>query len=143
GNKYFDETETINYWENGGEGNFPNNGTQNVPGMANDGTNDDNYSLEILTYLNLPAGRITMGVNSDDGFRTSVHSGTPVGNPVIALGQFDNGRGVADTLFTFQVEKAGIYPFRTVYFEGGGDSAVEWFTVTPDGTQHLINDTSD
>lgn len=64
GNSYLDETGVINYWDNGGEGNFPNNGAQNVPGGGG-----DNYSLEIFTILDLPAGTLTMGVNSDDGFR--------------------------------------------------------------------------
>jgi hypothetical protein len=41
------------------------------------------------------------------------------------------------------VEKAGVYAFRTIYEEGGGDAAVEWFSQTPDNKNHLINDSSD
>ncbi len=143
GNKYLDESGVIDYWNSGGEGNFPNNATQNVPGLANDGANDDNYSIEAFTFLDLPAGKVTMGVNSDDGFRVYV---VPTGDPRdkgIPLGQFDAGRGVADTIFDLSVEKAGVYPFRMIYEEGGGDSAVEWFSVTPDGNKHLINDAAD
>src|SRR5438132_3329100 len=144
GNSYFDETGTINYWNSGGEGNFPNNGTQNVPGLANDGTNDDNYTLEVFALLDLPAGTVTMGVNSDDGFRVqALESPDPREKIRITLGQFDGGRGVADTTFDIAVPKAGLYPFRMVYEEGGGDSAVEWFTVTADGNKHLINDSAD
>src|SRR5207248_1367683 len=61
----------------------------------------------------------------------------------LVLGQFDAGRGVADTQFQFVVDKAGVYPFRMIWEEGGGDAACEWFTVTPDRTRHLINDSSD
>jgi hypothetical protein len=144
GNKYFAETGVIDYWNSGGEGNFPNSGTQNVPGLANDGTNDDNYSLEIFTFLTLPAGKLTMGVNSDDGFRTYVVPTADPRDKGVPVGQFDGGRGVANTLFELTVEKAGVYPFRTIYEEGGGDSAVEWFTVDADGTTfHLINDPND
>lgn len=140
---YFDETGTINYWNTGGQGNFTNNDTQNTPGLANDGSNDDNYSLEVVTYLDLPAGTIKIGVNSDDGFRVSSFSGDPRDQFATRLGQFEGGRGVSDTTFTFVVEKAGVYPFRLVYEEGGGDSAVEWFSVTSDNKKILINDSSD
>lgn len=143
GNSYYDETGPIDYWNTGGQGNFTNNDTQNTPGLANDGTNDDNYSLEVITYLDLPAGALTMGVNSDDGFRVSVFSGDPRDRFSTTLGQFDGGRGVANTDFTFVVEKAGTYPFRLIYEEGGGDAAVEWYMVRTDNTRHLINNASD
>src|SRR2546422_7184093 len=55
GNSYFDEPGTINYWNNGGEGNFPNNGVQNTPGLANDGSDDDSYAIEAFAILDLPA----------------------------------------------------------------------------------------
>lgn len=144
GNKYLDETGVINYWDSGGEGNFPNDGTKNVPGLPGD-VNNDNYSLEVFTVLDLPAGTVTLGVNSDDGFRVQALS---VPDPrsrsgSLNLGQFDGGRGVADTTFQISVPAAGLYPFRLVYEEGGGDSAVEWFSVASDGTKHLLNDSSD
>ncbi|MBI4657700.1 MAG: hypothetical protein HY735_02420, partial [Verrucomicrobia bacterium] len=143
GNSYFDETGTINYWNSSGQGNFTNNDTQNTPGLANDGTDDNSYSLEIITFLELPAGETTMGVNSDDGFRVySALSPNPIDAFAPILGEFDAGRGVGDTTFTVVAEKAGVYPFRMIYEEGGGGSAVEWFTVKPDGTKVLINDTA-
>ena len=145
GNSYFDETGTINYWNTGGEGNFPNDGNQNTPGLANDGSNDDSYAIEAFAILDLPAGALTMGVNSDDGFRiNALQSPDPREQfGVVRLGQFDGGRGVADTTFQIVVQQAGLYPVRLVYEEGGGDSAVEWFTVTLDATKHLINDSAD
>jgi hypothetical protein len=51
----------------GGQGNFPND-TPNVPGISSPG---DNFALEIITFIDLPAGVVKMGVNSDDGFRTA------------------------------------------------------------------------
>src|SRR5262249_32339643 len=104
----------------------------------------DSYSLEIFTLLDLPAGTVTMGVNSDDGFRVTALTIPDARNRLgINLGQFDGGRGAAPTVFKFDVAQAGIYPLRMIYFEGGGDAEVEWFTVSTDGTKHLINDASD
>ena len=145
GNSYFDETGVFDYWNSGGEGNFPNNATQNTPGLANDGTNDDSYSIEAFTVLDLPAGTIRMGVNSDDGFQVNALAAPDPRDKFgrIMLGQFDGGRGVADTTFDIKIDQAGFYPVRLVYEEGGGDAAVEWFTVGSDGTRHLINDASD
>jgi hypothetical protein len=58
------------------------------------------------------------------------------------LGEFNgNGRGSADTLFGVLVQKAGVYPLRCVYMEGGGGANVEWFAVI-DGEKILLNDTA-
>ncbi|MBI4660528.1 MAG: hypothetical protein HY735_16955 [Verrucomicrobia bacterium] len=143
GNSYFDETGPINYWNTGGQGNFTNSDTQNTPGLANDGTNDDSYSIEAIAYLDLPAGALTMGVNSDDGFRVTMFSGDPRDQFNLILGQFDGGRGVANSDFPFVVEKAGTYPFRLIYEEGSGDAAVEWYMLRTDNTRHLINNPDD
>ncbi len=60
------------------------------------------------------------------------------------LGSFDasGGRGSSDTLFSFYVNAAGVYPMRMVWCEGGGGANVEWFTVGADGTKVLLNDTA-
>lgn len=109
-----------------------------MPGVpAFDGT--DGLAAEVLTYLELPAGVITMGVNSDDGFRTT--AGVPLDVfQAVRLGEFDAGRGAADTIFSFVVEEAGVYAFRTLWEEGGGGANIEWFTVKADGTKVLVND---
>jgi len=98
----------------------------------------DNIAAEWLTFLDLKKGMYQMGVNSDDGFK--VTAGLNARDPFAAsLGQFDGGRGSADTLFNFYVDSDGIYPFRLIWYEGGGDANVEWFMVTPNG-KVLIND---
>lgn len=111
------------------------------PGL-NSAESTDGQAAEILTYLTLPAGTITMGVNSDDGFQTFAGP-----NPTdifgrVGLGGFEGGRGASDTTFTFVVQQAGTYPFRTIWENGGGDSNIEWFTVKEDGTKVLLNDTA-
>src|ERR1051325_3463025 len=82
-----------------------------------------------------------MIVNSDDGFRTAAGKNPrEVTNPT--LGEFNNGRGAADTVFYFYVPAAGIYGFRTVWCQGNGDANIEWSTVLADGRRALINDTA-
>ncbi|HAM70094.1 MAG TPA: hypothetical protein DCM86_00435 [Verrucomicrobiales bacterium] len=132
-----DTVINLNKSGGGGAGNFkPDLGMPGVP--ATDGSSDG-LAAEIITYLDLPAGVITMGVNSDDGFRTSAG----VLNDAlrrVTLGEYEGGRGAGDTIFTFTVPEAGIYPFRTSYEQGGGDANIEWFTVAQDGTKILLND---
>jgi len=114
-------------------GDFP--GDVQYPAMP--GTNGSivNFAMEAITYLSLTPGIYTFGVNSDDGFRLTCLDKT--------VGVFDAGRGAADTIFYFAVSQPGYYPFRLVYFQGTGAASLEWFSVNPDGTKVLINDTAD
>ncbi|HEX7860980.1 MAG TPA: hypothetical protein VF773_11670 [Verrucomicrobiae bacterium] len=100
---------------------------------------DNNLAYEIIAYLDLKKGAYTMGVNSDDGFKVTAG---PMAKDAFAtrLGFFDAGRGASDTLFDFVVDQDGIYPFRLLWFEGGGDASVEWFMVTSTGQKILLND---
>jgi hypothetical protein len=82
-----------------------------------------------------------MAVNSDDAFKTTAGIVGDVFASGTVLGFFDAGRGAADTLFYFNVQEAGVYPFRTLWTEFGGDSNVEWFTVNG-GQKVLINGTA-
>lgn len=110
-----------------------------MPGIPGTSFETDGIAVEIATFIELPRGYFTMGVNSDDGFRTT--AGFLKDSPLL-LGELDGGRSAADTLFSFAVEEAGVYAFRTVYLEGGGDASVEWFLVKPDSSRVLVNDTA-
>ncbi len=105
-------------------------------------TTGANFSMEVLTYVEFPsAGDYTMGVNSDDGFRVAVASLTPKDRlTAVTLGQFDGGRGKADTLFSFTVTQPGIYPMRVIYEQGGGDANISWFNVVTNdaGTNFVL-----
>jgi hypothetical protein len=46
-----------------------------------------------------------------------------------SLGVFNQGRGHEQTAFMFRVTKAGVYPFRLTWFEGGGGASVEWYMI--------------
>lgn len=101
----------------------------------------DHAAVEAMAYLELPAGIISMGVNSDDGFRLTL---SPVGALAdkfgLMIAEFDGGRGAANTQTRFVVQQAGRYAMRLMWYEGTGGFNCEWFTVQPDGTRVLIND---
>ena len=146
------ETGVINYNQDAPTaiGAFP--GDAPIPGipsatetpLAGEGASyTDNIAAEITTYIHFPeAGVYELFFNSDDGFRTTTHSG--VGEVLISqiVGQFDGGRGAADTMSLLYVPQAGYYPFRTVWFEGGGGANLEWSgrqTVPTATTRQLLN----
>lgn len=112
---------------------------EQMPGIPGINGSDEGIAAEILTYIELPAGTNTMIVNSDDGFRTTAGNLRDVFDGAVA-GEFSGGRGASDTIFRIVVEEAGIYPFRTVWEEGGGGANIEWKVVKSDGSRVLIND---
>ena len=143
---YFEITNVINLSRVDGDakGNFTQDLTgtpdQLEPGLNVADTDSNGQAAEILTYLTLPAGTNTMGVNSDDGFQTSTGANPSDAFGRVVLGECSCGRGATDTLFTFVVQQAGTYAFRTIWENGGGDSNIEWFTVDTNGTKVLVND---
>ena len=100
----------------------------------------DSSALEVLTYLQLAPGVYRMVVNSDDGFRVS-SAQDPKDRAGVVLGEFDDpaGRGIADSLFIFVVEKDGYYPFRLIWENGAGGASLEWFTQNVFGRKALVN----
>jgi len=114
---------------------------EQMPGIPGTTGFNDGIDAEVITFVELPAGVITMGVNSDDGFRSQAgYINVPADG--LFLGEFDGGRGAADTIFKFVVQDAGIYPIRTIWQEGASDANIEIFTVKADGTKVLVNDTA-
>ena len=113
-----------------------------IPGVDLGGVNPpdpNNFVIETVGYVRLSQGVHRWGFNSDDGFKISIALG-PYG---LLLGQFDGGRGAADTIFDFYVETAGDYPVRVLYWEGNGGANAEWFSqnfVTNE--KILISDTA-
>ncbi len=120
-------------------GNFqPDDQIPGIPGVT---AGDFGIVAEVTTYVDLPAGLITMGVNSRDGFRSQ---GGNIGKPTdgTLLGEFEGDRGATDSLFRFVVQDAGVYGLRTVWRQASGLTVLEWFTVKADGTKVLLNDTA-
>lgn len=124
---------------NGSNGNIQPD--EQMPGIPGTTGGIDGIVGEIITYVELPAGKTTMIVNSDDGFRTTCGRIPDIFQAQIA-GEYNAGRGASDTAFTVYVQEAGTYAFRTVWEEGGGGANVEWLSVKADGTKVLLNDTA-
>ena len=104
------------------------------------GDDPDNFVLETIAYVQLTRGLHRWGVNSDDGFKVTAAPGQPsvLG---VTLGEFNTGRGAADTLFDFVAEADGYYPIRLLWWEGNGGANCEWFSVNIDtGERFLIGD---
>ena len=118
-------------------GNFtPDDGMPGLPGLFGF---DDGIVAEIITFVELPAGLVTMGVNSEDGFRTQAGYLNNMADATL-MAEFDGARGPSDTIFRFIVDSAGIYPFRTLWMAADGGASVEWFSVNSEGTKVLLND---
>ncbi len=100
----------------------------------------DSAAAEILTWLDLPAGTNTFGVNSDDGFRFTLGGANPKDRFAAKVGEFNGGRGAADTLFSFTIAQAGLYAARCTWEQGTGGANIEMFSVQADGTRVLLND---
>ena len=87
-----------------------------------------------------------MGVNSDDGFSLATSQLNPKSSSTaLIVGQYNTTLSVGDTLFSFSVSQAGIYPFRLVYWNYTGGGGLLWFSVITNSTSTnyvLINDTN-
>ncbi len=134
----FEIPTVINLSQAGGDyGGFPTD--DQMPGIPGVNGMDDGIDAEITTFVDLPAGMITLGVTSDDAFRAQAGYLTVPADRML-LGEF---QGVSTTLMKCWVEEAGIYPLRVIYQEGGGDAYVELFSLKADGTTRvLLNDTA-
>jgi hypothetical protein len=154
-NKTYSESKVINYnAATGNIGDYPDDGTvdggvpsPNLPGLpsltATRESGNDDAAMEIVTYIEFPKpGSYRLIFNSDDGFRT-----TTAANPLERLkakvvSVADVGRGAADSVDWVFVPTAGIYPFRTVWCQGGGGANLEWSAISEDGVKALINDST-
>ncbi len=139
------EIETVVNFDGAGEvrGNFSDdNGFPDnfIPGFTgNLVENLDDLAVEILYYVELPAGITTFGVNSNDGFETVAGRLGDVFWPPPVADAFYGTRGSSDSRFPVFAEEAGVYAFRTVWFERGGGSNIELFTFKDNGSKVLLN----
>lgn len=107
------------------------------PGV--DPTNCVKVALEALAYFELPEGKVTFGVKSDDGFKFTAGAGfrDRTGS---TLGLHSGGT-FAGT-FDVVVEKAGVYPLRFVWNQGEGPANVQLYSLDGVGNPVLVNDTN-
>jgi hypothetical protein len=72
---------------------------------------------------------VTATIRGDDNFRLVEWDGP-------------KASGAEDLTVGFAVLAAGVYPMRLVAGQGEGNANLEWFSINPDGTRILVNDTS-
>ncbi len=112
-----------------------------IPGTTLTISPYERFACEVYAALEFPAsGLYTFVVNSDDGFRTTCGANPFDLFSAVNLGEYNAGRAASDTTYQFFVEQAGVYPFRTIHWQGNGGGSFEWFMVKPDGTRVLLND---
>jgi hypothetical protein len=94
------------------------------------------------TAVDFPAVMISKpdGTKIKEGLAAGTVNASITPDTTQSLGSFNAGRGASDTIFPIYVEQAGVYPLRTVWFEGEGGANVELFSVTGTGEKVLIND---
>ncbi len=127
------------------------------PGIPGNGSHTDNFAVEVVGFLKLPAGVTTFGVsvgadrtdvNNDDSY--SVFVGT---NPrdffATKVGEFErNSRAFQnkqrnENQFAVNAPVAGVYPFRLIYWQTGLGANLQWYTVNDAGERILVNDPAD
>lgn len=97
-----------------------------IPGIQEDNT--DNFALEATGWVQLPAGVVRLGVQSDDGY--SVTSGSVLGSRIAP----------ANESWDVVVPAAGLYPVRLVWWETGGGAHCEFFSEDrTTGVRTLLN----
>ncbi len=80
----------------------------------------DWVAMKAETAIYVPeAGEWTFNVASDDGFRLRI-----TGHGVNFVSEFLSGRGVGDSLATFNFPQAGVYDLALSYYQGEGGAAV-------------------
>ena len=118
--------------------------------------------MEATTYLDLKKGVYVFAMNSDDGYVIST-SPNPQDTLGTILGFYNGGRGNAtafpgfpnnvnppvitpgtdtgSTPFSVVVPEDGVYPFRILYWQGGGGVNAEFFVMNKEsGRVMLVND---
>lgn len=117
------------------KGNFTgvDSGEALFPGIPGSGGHDNQYAVEVVTYLELPVGLYAIGVNSQDGFQLATGADARDVFDVQVLGQAEGTRAVPeDDVMILNVEDAGLYSFRLLQFESSDDPIVN-FTIPTDG----------
>lgn len=127
--------ESLDAAEQPERGNFtePDQADALFPGIPGSEGHDNQYAVELVTYLELPEGLYALGVNSQDGFELVAGRDARDVFDVRILGQAEGTRAVPeDDIMILNVAEAGLYSFRLVQFESSDDPIVN-FTIPTDG----------
>jgi len=143
----FNVTGVVNFSATAGSGVDQGlfSGDQAIPGTTGSSTH---FVLELLGFLDLPAGTTTLGVtyktdvNNDDGYRLTVGIGAnPKDAFAVQAGAYNPNKGTASAQVSVSVATAGLYPIRLVWWSGVRPADFEFYTVGGSGSV-LVNDSS-
>jgi hypothetical protein len=127
------------------------------PGIPGTDGHTTKFAVEVVAYLELPAGDTTFGVsvgtdrtdvNDDDSYQVFVGE-VPRDFFNLQVGAFERNAPpfTADThnenRWTVTAPQAGIYPFRLVYWTGGRGANLQFYTVLDTEERVLVNDPAD
>jgi hypothetical protein len=121
------------------------------PGLprSNDATfdffgNAQNFSIEVLTYLELPARETILGVYHDDAIELAIHPNDARDIFRQRLAGFDSNAGNSDRTALIDVPKAGLYSVRILMAHWNGNASLEFYSADPTDESSLtsINSTS-
>ena len=111
----------------------PDNADTLIPGIPGREGHDNQYAVELVTYLEMPVGLYAFGVNSQDGFELTVGADARDVFDVQVLGNAQGTRAVPENdVMILNVQEAGLYSFRLIQFESSDDPIVN-FTIPTDG----------
>jgi len=120
-----------------------------IPGLpgATDDTfttfaNGVNIALELMTYVELPAGEVEIGVHNAHAIQVAMHANHI--RDVFRLPVVENPTtgGLAQRSSTLNVAQAGLYPVRILMSHWNGNASLEFWTADPTdvaNTRTLIN----
>ncbi len=99
-----------------------------------------NVRIPVLTIGDSYGGEMLKSYLTNGTPVTATIRGDP--NPKIAEWDGPKGFGAVDVNVGFAVPTAGVYPMRLVAGQEAANANLEWFSIKPDGTRILVNDTS-
>lgn len=113
------------------------------PGVSGGGTPQQPFALQAQTLLYLPPGYYRMNISMTPGFRLHTGAGNAETELPFQFGPCGNCGGDDAPWYTeLLVTKAGLYPFRLVFYSGTGGASLEWLTVSATGSRPLIGEVS-
>jgi hypothetical protein len=107
--------------------------------------NSGEFAVELVAFLELPAGLQQIGVNCNDGFQLAISPNSARDIFRQELISNENTRAAVDSVATVFVETNGVYSFRLMQrlYRDTAASSLEWFNVDQaNATRLLINDTN-
>jgi hypothetical protein len=110
-----------------------------LPGIPGVNGISDGTAAEVISFVELPSGVVTLGVRAYKQYRLQAAYINKVSDALV-IGEGDGSVQNTPTLFKVFVQDAGIYPIRTLLATDTGASGIELFGLNATGDKVLIND---